>query len=273
MLVKLLKFDQLITVICLILTCFLAWMYVFSGAGMGMSAWDMTSFSLMPHQHAGMQMDMPEMGMKPIPWSFQHFLIIILMWWVMMIAMMLPSASPMLLLYVRVMQHAQKNTVSQKFVPTAYFVAGYLLIWLLFSLLATLLQWRLEQQDLLSMNLISSNRWISGGLLIAAGVYQFSPLKTACLKFCRSPAQFIANYMQKGRLGALKMGLRHGWFCLGCCWGLMLLLFVGGVMNLFWIVALSVFVLIEKVYSKARGLTHLLSISLIFWGLAIIIIR
>ena len=271
MLVKLLKFEQLITLICLILTCFFALMYVFSGAGMGMSAWDMTNFSLMPHRHAGMQTNMPEMGMKSIPWSYHYFFINILMWWVMMIAMMLPSASPMVLLYARVMKHAQKNSTTKKLIPTAYFIAGYLVIWLIFSFFATLLQWQLVQQDLLSMNLISNNRWISGGLLIAAGIYQFSPLKSACLKFCRTPAQFIVVYMQVGKLGALNMGLRHGWFCLGCCWGLMLLLFVGGVMNLFWIVALSVFVVVEKVYPKSLGLTHLLSIGLIIWGLAILV--
>ena len=272
MLLKLMRFDKSITLICLILICFLALMYVFSGADMGMSAWDMTNFSLMPHHHAGMQMNMPEMGMKLIPWSFQHFLIIILMWWVMMIGMMLPSASPMVLLYARVMEHAQKNSKSQKLIPTAYFIVGYLVVWLLFSLCATLLQWQLELQDLLSMNLISNNRWLSGGLLIAAGIYQFSPLKSACLKLCRTPTQFIVDYMKLGKLGALNMGLLHGWFCLGCCWGLMLLLFVGGVMNLFWIFALSAFVLLEKVYPKSHGFTHFLSISLVIWGLAILII-
>ncbi len=272
MLVKLLKFEQSITLVCLLLICFLAWIYVFFGAGMEMSAWEMTNFSLMPHQHAGMQMNKPEMGMNSTPWSFQHCLIVILMWWVMMIGMMLPSASPMVLLYVLVMQHAQKNTLSQKMIPTAYFVAGYLIIWLLFSLLAALLQWCLEKQDLLSINLISSNPWLSGGLLITAGIYQLSPLKATCLKFCQTPAQFITNYMQKGKLGALKMGLRHGWFCLGCCWGLMLLLFVGGIMNLFWIVALSIFVLIEKVFPNTHNLTLLLSITFILWGLVILII-
>ena len=272
MLIKLLKFEQSITLICLILICLLAWIRVFFGAGMEMSAWEMTNFSLIPYHHAGMQINMPEMGMQSIPWSYQHFLIIILMWWVMMIAMMLPSASPMVLLYARVMAHAQKNSTSQKLIPTAYFIVGYLVVWLLFSLLATLLQWQLEQQDLLSIHLISNNRWMSGGLLITAGIYQFSPLKSACLKFCRTPAQFIVKYMQVGKLGALNMGLRHGWFCLGCCWGLMLLLFVGGVMNLFWIVALSMFVLIEKVYPKSHGLTHFVSISLVIWGLAILII-
>ena len=270
--IKLLKFEQSITLISLILICILALMYLFSGAGMEMNVWDMTNFSLMPHHHAGMQTNMPEMGMKSILWSYQHFFIVILMWWVMMIAMMLPSASPMVLLYASVIKHAQKNSTSQNLIPTAYFIAGYLVIWLLFSLLATVLQWKLEQQNLLSMNLISNNHWISGSLLITAGIYQFSPLKSTCLKFCRTPAQFIMYYMQVGKLGALKMGLRHGWFCLGCCWGLMLLLFVGGVMNLFWIVALSVFVLVEKVYPKSHSLMHFLSISLIIWGLAIFII-
>ena len=272
MLVKLLKFEQFITLLCLILICFLAWTYLFFGAGMEMRAWEMTNFSLMPHHHAGMQMNMPEMSMHSTPWSYQHIIIMICMWWVMMIAMMLPSATPMVLLYSRVMQHALKNSNSQKLIPTTYFIVGYLVIWLLFSVLATLLQLQLEQQDLLSTNLISSNQWISGGLLISAGIYQFSSLKSVCLKSCRTPTQFIVKYMQVGKLGALNMGLRHGWFCLGCCWGLMLLLFVGGVMNLFWIVALSVIVLAEKVYPKSHGFMHFVGIGLIVWGLAILII-
>ncbi len=271
MLIRLLKHESWVVAACLIVMCLLAWIYVISGAGMGMSAWDMTTFSLTPQLHAGMQMNMPEMGMVPTPWSFKHFLIVILMWWVMMIAMMLPSASPVVLLYVRVMQHAQKNSLAQTIIPIVYFVAGYLLVWLLFSLLATLIQWRLEWQGLLSMNLISNSSWISGGLLIAAGVYQLSPLKTACLKFCRAPAQFIAYYMQKDRFGALKMGLRHGWFCFGCCWGLMLLLFVGGVMNLLWIVALSTLVILEKILPEQHMLTLSLNWSFIIWGLAIIL--
>ncbi len=273
MLIKLLKFEQSITLFCLIVTCFLAWIYVFSGAGMGMSAWEMSSFSFVPHQHAGMQMNMPEMEMISIPWTFQHFLIVVIMWWVMMIGMMLPSAAPMILLYERVMTHAQKNNVLQKVNPTTYFVAGYLIVWLLFSLLATLLQWHLEQQNWLSMNMISNNRWLSGGLLVTTGIYQISPLKTTCLKFCRSPAQFIAQYMQKDRLGAVQMGLRHGWFCLGCCWGLMLLLFVGGVMNLFWIIALTLFVLIEKVLPNSQNVTFLISIIFVMWGFALIIVN
>ena len=161
MLKKILKSDRLITTICLASVCFLAWLYVFSGAGMGMSAWEMTNFSLTPHRYAGMQMNMPEMGMYLIPWSFQHSVLVLSMWWVMMIGMMLPSASPTILLYERVIQHAQKNTQWPQTTPTAYFVAGYLIVWLFFSVYATLMQWYLEQQDLLSMALIANNHWLS----------------------------------------------------------------------------------------------------------------
>ena len=272
MLKKILKFDRLITTICLASVSFLAWLYVFSGAGMGMSAWEMTNFSLTPHRHAGMQMNMPEMGMYLIPWSFQHSVLVLSMWWVMMIGMMLPSASPTILLYERVIQHAQKNTQWSQTIPTAYFVAGYLIVWLFFSVYATLIQWYLEQQDLLSMALIANNHWLSGGLLITAGLYQLSPLKTACLKSCRAPAQFITQYMQKGKIGALKMGLRHGLFCLGCCWGLMLLLFVGGVMNLFWIVALSLLVLVEKVFPVSKKLPTIFNMALVLWGFILLVI-
>ena len=264
--------DRFITTICLVLICFLAWLYVLSGAGMGMTAWEMTNFSFTPYRHAGMQMYMPEMGMHLVPWSLQHSLLVLAMWWVMMIGMMLPSATPTILLYERVIQHAQKNMQSPRIVPTVYFVAGYLIIWLFFSVFATLIQWSLEQQDLLSMTLIANNRWLSGGLLITTGLYQLSPLKTACLNFCRAPAQFITDHMQLGKKGALKMGLRHGVFCLGCCWGLMLLLFVGGVMNLFWIVALSLLVLVEKLFPVPKKLAVIFNMALVLWGLVMLMI-
>jgi predicted metal-binding membrane protein len=144
-------------------------------------------------------------------------------------------------------------------VPTASFFGGYLLAWLAFSLMATSLQWSLEKAGLLHATMMwSTNRVLSGSFLIAAGIYQLSPLKSVCLKHCRSPAEFLSRRWRNGRSGAARMGLEHGIYCIGCCWLLMALLFTGGVMNLVWIAGLAVFVLLEKLtphgYSIGRAL-------------------
>ena len=266
---KILRHDRWIVVICLSFVCGLAWLYLLNGAGMGMSPLAMTSFTLIPYRTAGMSMNMPEMGMLMGTWSGQQWLITLLMWWIMMIAMMLPSAAPMVLLHARVVRHAQRLSPLQ--VPSASFVGGYILVWLLFSVLATVLQWALQQQDWLSMNMATSNGWLSATFLILAGGYQLSTIKQVCLKFCSSPAAFIAQHMQPGNWGALSLGVRHGLFCLGCCWLLMLLLFVGGVMNLLWIAVLSLFVWIEKFLPAWPMLPRLAGIGLIIWGLTILI--
>ena len=132
------------------------------------------------------------------------------------------------------------------FVPTGIFVAGYIVTWGVFGFLATILQWALEEAALLTRMMASTSVWFGAGLLVAAGTYQFTPLKQACLKHCQSPLTFLMNHWRLGRRGAVIMGLEHGVYCLGCCWMLMGLLFFGGVMNLFWIAGLAVFVLIEK---------------------------
>ena len=247
-------------------------MYLLSGAGMGMNPLDMTTFSLVPHQNVGMAMNMPEMNMVVGAWSLSQWIIVFMMWWIMMIAMMVPSASPVVLLYARVLRHAKKNCQIKHFaVPTTAFVSGYLVSWSGFSIAATTLQWSLEQNHLLSMKMISNNIWLSGGLLITVGVYQLTPLKLACLKHCRSPAEFISIHMKNGHWGALQMGFNHGVFCVGCCWFLMLLLFVGGVRNLLWIAILTLFVLSEKVLPHGQLISRLIGYLLVVWGAVILI--
>ena len=184
-------------------------------------------------------------AMQVKPWAPLDFLLMFLMWAVMMVAMMLPSAAPMILLFATVSrkQREQGHPVA----PVGVFASGYAAVWAVFSLGATLLQWLLEQAALLSPMMVSNSPLLGGGLLIAAGLYQWTPLKHACLKHCRSPIHFLAHGWRKGRGGAFLMGLEHGAFCVGCCWILMGLLFVGGVMNLLWIAAIAAFVLIEKV--------------------------
>jgi predicted metal-binding membrane protein len=133
-------------------------------------------------------------------------------------------------------------------------------------LLATALQWGLERFGLMSTMMIATSDLFSGLVLVIAGVYQLTPLKQACLRHCRSPIQFVTHHWRKGRVGALRMGIEHGFFCLGCCWTLMALLFVGGVMNLFWIVGLAIFVLLEKIIPAGHQLGSLGGIGLIAWG-------
>lgn len=192
-------------------------------------------------------MSMPE-GMSPmqIPiWDFGYFWMMFLMWAVMMVGMMLPSVTPMVLIYAGV---ARKSAAQgMPVAPTGAFVSGYIAIWLIFSLFATLAQWGLDQATLLSPMMVSNSVSLGASLLIAAGIYQWLPIKDKCLHHCRSPVHFITTHWRPGSIGAFKMGLSHGAFCLGCCWVLMTLLFVGGVMNLLWIAAIALFVLLEKV--------------------------
>jgi predicted metal-binding membrane protein len=177
-------------------------------------------------------------------WDARYFLLIFAMWAVMMLGMMLPSAAPTLLLYGMTVRNSGQSPSP---IARVYaFAAGYLLVWSGFSLLATTLQWALSQVALLNPMMESSSAWLGGAVLIAAGVYQWTPLKRGCLAQCRGPLAFITGHWRPGLRGALRMGLGHGLFCLGCCWVLMLLLFVGGVMNLTWIAAITLFVLVEK---------------------------
>lgn len=230
-----LRRDRLFIPAGIALLCLLSWYYLVEGAGTGMSAAAMSSaeFPLPVYPGANQR------------WSVSYGLIMIAMWWVMMIAMMLPSASPTILLYARVYRHNRPDSPGAA--PSAAFLAGYLSAWLDFSLVATALQWLLEQTGLVhSMMMWSNSHVLTGCLLIAAGAYQFSALKHSCLAHCQSPAAYLSKHWQSGHLGALRMGFGHGIYCVGCCWSLMLLLFAGGVMNLYWIAGLAIFVLVEK---------------------------
>ena len=178
------------------------------------------------------------------PWTGSEFGLRLAMWVVMMVAMMLPTAAPMTLVYAAVARKAAAQ--DSPLPPTFLFVAGYVAVWGLFGVLATVAQRGLDADSLLSPTMASNSTVFGGVVLVAAGIYQLTPLKHACLKHCRAPAHFLSRYWRKGTLGAFRMGLRLGAYCLGCCWILMALLFVGGVMNLLWIAAISGFVLLEK---------------------------
>jgi predicted metal-binding membrane protein len=209
----------------------------------------------------------------PADWTGAYAFLMFGMWWVMMIAMMVPSAAPMILLYARVFRHGQaRGQNPDALAPTAAFTLGYLVCWFAFSAVATALQFMLERSGLIDgMMMWSTERWLTAGLLVGAGLYQLSPLKTACLAQCRSPAEFLARNWRPGRLGAFRLGIVHGAYCVGCCWALMLLLFAAGIMNLVWIAGLAILVLVEKLAPFGAALTKPLAALLILGGAALLL--
>lgn len=199
------------------------------------------------------------------PWSASEFSVRLVMWAVMMVAMMTPTAAPMTLVYAAVARKAA--TEDRPVAPTFVFVAGYLAVWSLFSVVATAAQGGLDQLALLSPMMVSASPVLGGGLLIGAGVYELTPLKHACLAHCRAPAHFISRHWHGGFAGAFRIGLALGAYCVGCCWVLMGLLFVGGVMNLLWIAAIAVFILLEKAMPFGETSGHLVGAAMILVGL------
>jgi predicted metal-binding membrane protein len=247
---KVLRHDRLIVAIGLAAAVALAWAYLATGAGIDMS--------------------MAGMKMEPMPWSAFDVALMFAMWWVMMIAMMVPSATPMVLLFTAIKrkQQASVSPATEAWV----FLGGYLLIWAGFSVVATFAQLGLERAGLLSMGAASTNARFGGIILLAAGLYQFTPIKSACLRFCQSPVLFLSRHWRPGAAGVLRMGLRHGAYCLGCCWFLMLLLFVAGVMNLVWVAGITLYVACEKLLPLDQRLSHAAGAVLIVAG-AIVLAR
>ena len=201
-------------------------------------------------------------------WDFVHLLLLFAMWVVMMAGMMLPSAAPTLFLYAGVIRKSPEGERAPAHVYA--FAGGYLVVWTAFSLVATVLQRELAKLLILTPMMETRSRAVGGALLMVAGLYQLTPFKRTCLESCRSPAAFIARHWQRGVAGGFRLGLAHGIYCLGCCWALMLLLFVGGVMNLWWIGALTVFVLLEKLAplgAQGGRASGLLIMALGLWNL------
>jgi len=240
---RLARRDRRVVAAGLLLVTLLSWWYLISGAGMDMG--------------------MMDMGM-PMPWSADYAVLVFLMWWIMMVAMMLPSAAPMILLFAQV--NRRNRAAGSPGVATSIFAAGYLLAWGAFSLLATCAHWLLDRSGMLSAQMGSTSMTLGGVLLVAAGSYQFTPWKHACLRHCRGPLDFVMRYWRAGRTGAMVMGLRHGALCVGCCWVVMCLLFYGGVMNLFWITGIAVLVLLEKLFPAGAVLGYVTGIVFVAWG-------
>jgi predicted metal-binding membrane protein len=254
-----LRRDRIIVMIGLGLVVLAAAVYVAAGIGMTMSAVTMTR----------MAVEMPGMAMHRSAWSIGYGLLIFLMWWVMMVAMMVPSAAPMVLTHAAIGRKQEK--ADRPLAATGMFVAGYLAIWATFSLVATLSQWGLESLGILTGMMEIASPTIAGLILIAAGVYQLTPLKHVCLMHCQSPLTFILHHWRPGRAGAFRMGIEHGGYCLGCCWFLMTLLFFGGIMNLIWIGGIAIYVGIEKFAAGHRWLTIASGALLIVVGLEIVV--
>jgi predicted metal-binding membrane protein len=260
-LVTILRHERIVIAAGLVGVVVVGWIYLWHGAGMGMSARDMTTLSLFPHLQAEAG------GSMNADWP-----VVIAMWWIMMIAMMTPSSAPLVLLYGLVLRrHAKKG--KDVFILTFMLLSGYLIAWLAFAVIATAFQQLLEPAGLISeMMLWSRSKVFSALVLAMAGLYQLSPLKHACLVQCRSPLRFLTEYWRPGRLGSVILGVRHGAYCVGCCWMLMALLFVGGVMNLVWIAVLTVVVLMEKLLSAGEKIGKFSGGLLLIWAIATMLI-
>ncbi|MEE2649592.1 MAG: DUF2182 domain-containing protein [Acidobacteriota bacterium] len=251
--------DRWVTISGIILLTVLSWAYLF-GLAAGMD--DMAMEGDLMSSVSGL------MGPQLSTWSVRDFFFMFLMWSVMMVAMMLPSASPLILLHVRVNQ--QQEDGGDGFHGTVAFAIGYLLVWTSFSAVATLLQWGLEKLAVLSPMMASTSSLLGAGLLLAAGIYQLTPFKNACLRHCRSPVHSLMQHWRRGTSGAFMMGFHHGVYCIGCCWLLMALLFVFGVMNLVWIAVLSVFVLLEKVVPRGELVARVAGVGFIVAGVSVL---
>lgn len=247
---SILKKDRLILVTGLLFICLLSWWYII----------------YLYRQMYPMNMNALFFAMPMTPdWTATDFVLLFLMWLVMMIAMMTPSVAP--LIFIFAMVNRQKKLQQNPFVPTGYLFSGYFLVWAVFSLLATILQWALQQVAWLNPEMIITNKILGSVILITAGLFQFSVLKQRCLHYCQTPVDFIHRKWKEGKKGAFKMGIENGVYCLGCCWVLMVLLFVAGIMNLLWIALLSLFVLVEKLIPNSKWISYAAGTCLILYGL------
>ncbi|MGV3632733.1 MAG: DUF2182 domain-containing protein [Pseudorhodoplanes sp.] len=258
---RLLARDRLIVILSLSGAVVLSACFILAGGGTGMSSLGM---SMDTGPAGALIAGTPDM-VTPVVWTPAHAVVIFVMWWLMMVAMMVPSASPVVLLYGALNRDRGAW-------PALEFLLGYLAVWAGFSAVATFIQGALSVGGLVSamyMNLATP--YLAAAVLIGAGLYQMSPLKAACLDFCRSPVEALTRHRRTGRAAPFRMGLVHGGYCLGCCWALMALLFVGGVMNIWWIAGIALYVAIEKLASGGRRVAQVTAIILIAGGLVLLV--
>tara|TARA_Y100000768_G_scaffold384010_1_gene367234 strand:- start:1640 stop:2512 length:873 start_codon:yes stop_codon:yes gene_type:complete len=275
--------DRMIVYIGVAIVLLFSWLYIL-GMGWHMNTlpfidnsstmnMDMSKETMKMDSSMNMQKDsnlitqvltwMPPMGNM---WLISDFFLLFMMWAVMMIAMMTPSILPMLMLFTAL--NARKKTQGQESTSTMILLSGYLSSWVLFSLFITMPQYYLHTNGFLNMMMEPMHAYLAAFVLILAGVYQFTPYKDACLNVCQSPLSFLTNNWQDGKLGTFIIGYKHGFYCVGCCWALMLSLFALGVMNILWVVTLTVFVLFEKLsYNYPLTYRRIVGFFLIGWGL------
>ncbi|MDA7087411.1 DUF2182 domain-containing protein [Pseudomonas sp. SA3-5] len=244
--------EQWWVIVCLLILAALAWLELYRLAALGGMA-DMANMAM-----AGM----------PMPWSLADALLMLAMWSVMMVGMMLPSALPMILLYQQMLRRYM--AAPQRHLALLLFCLAYLLVWGGFSLVATALQWGLDRLTLLSPQMRSQSHWLGAALLMGAGIYQWLPGKASCLAHCSGPVQFLLGHWRPGIIGGWSMGLKHGLYCLGCCWALMGLLFVVGVMNLLWVAVISIYILLEKTLPQGLWISRICGLLLLGWGLLLL---
>ena len=252
--------DRVVIVLAVALLTALAWGYLLRlSADMNMGCMDMTGLRMIP---SGMGLMMP----AEMPWRAMEFAFVFVMWTVMMVGMMTPSAAPMFLMYARVGR--QTGAQSKSLSATVWFAAGYFLVWVAFALFATLVQWALERTALLDFTMASTDNVLGGFVFIAAGLYQWSRLNDLCMAQCQKPFEFVMRHggYRRDAPGCVMLGLRHGAYCVGCCWALMALLLVGGVMNVLWIVLLALLAFLERVTSMGRLIARLAGIVLVAGG-------
>jgi predicted metal-binding membrane protein len=240
---RVLRRDRAIVLVCLAALVLVAWLYLARLAG-DMTRGDMRLMG-MPSAAAAMETQ---------AWGPATFGLVLAMWSVMMVGMMIPSAAPAILIFARAQR--QQLAGESPVLPSLLFTLGYLLAWLAFSAVATTLQWVLAEAALLTPMMTSTSSVFGAVLFGSAGLYQLTPLKRACLTHCKSPLHFFAEHWRTGNSGALRMGVSHGTYCIGCCWFFMALLFVGGVMNLLWVATIAAFVLLEKVLPHGEWVTR-----------------
>jgi predicted metal-binding membrane protein len=259
-----LRRDRIVIVLALAMLTALAWSYLLWLSAdlkmdIKMHIMDMGDFRMIPF---GMGFLMP----AQMPWRAMEFAFVFAMWTVMMVGMMTPSAAPMFLMYARVGRQTQAQ--SRPLVATVWFGAGYFLVWIAFALLATLVQWAFDRIVLLDFTMATTSTVVGGFLFVAAGSYQWTRLRDVCLTQCQKPFAFLMRQggFRGDALGSLMLGVRHGAYCVGCCWALMALLLVGGVMNVLWIFLLALFILLEKVTPFGRQIALLAGVILIAGG-------
>jgi predicted metal-binding membrane protein len=219
------------------------------------------------YRQMGAMEGMADIAMPAIftPWTASDFALNMAIWWAMMPGMMLPSAAPMILTFATINRHKRQR--GEPFVPTMVFTSGYLIAWGLFGLFATFADWGLERAALIVPTTGRLAPVLGAIVVIAAGIYQLTPLKSVCLTHCRSPLDFALNHWREGRAGAMRMGLEHGLYCLGCCWFLMALLFAAGIMSLVWMAAITTFVFIEKLFPAGRWIARAGGVAMLGFGI------